>query len=189
MMTAVKTGSVGRLYTSAELESLFEAFARQIRDARHAGEIAAEQVKHLSFHGYERYREAMTNIAGISTVLEDKLPWIVDSDQHAVEARFNKLMARMLEMRAEASVEIFNSLSDAGTLPIGGREVFLVELHELSKALERLRDPDFSAMVSPEVRDQISTAHHILGEIVENAPSLLVLAAQTHRKRRKASVK
>jgi hypothetical protein len=189
MMTAAKSGSVGRLYTAAELEELFEAFARQIRDARHSGEIAADQVRRLSFHGYERYREAMTNIAGISTVLEDKLPWIVDSDQHAVEARFHKLMARMLEMRAEASVEIFNGLSDAGTLPIGGREVFLVELHELSKALERLRDPEFSALVSSEVRDQISTAHHILGEIVANAPSLLVLAEKTHRKRRKTSVK
>lgn len=173
---------IGHEYQLWELEPLLSALRREVSAAKQHGAAAAGEVAHLSFQSYGLYREALTNITGIMTVLGDRLNAVVERDEQKFRERYYRALARVLKMRATVSVDLFQALAAAGSLPMGGREVFLIELNELAKAIEQLKEPDLAKYSENAVSEKLATARHVLEEIVEKAPSLLVLAESAAKK-------
>lgn len=167
-----------------EAEDFLASLEAQIRTAKALTAAAAADVAAGAFQSYQRYREALNSIAGVTALITDRLAEIGPDGDADVHRRFHRAIADLLLAEIDASLTIFLSLAEVETLPLGSRELFEEELGHLLERREMADRPEYAEFVRRETRANLDKARAILETIAARAPGLLELSRARYASRR-----
>lgn len=168
-----------------EAEDFLVSLQSQIQTAKALTASAAADLASGAFQSYQRYREALNSIAGVTALITDRLAEIgpaADTDAHQ---RFHRAIGDLLLSEIDASLSIFLSLAETETLPLGSRELFEEELGHLLERREMADRPEYAEIIRPETRANLDKARAIVEEITRRAPGLIELSRARYQSRRK----
>ena len=167
-----------------EAEDFLRSLQSQIQTAKSLTASAAADVASGAFQSYQRYREALGSIAGVTALIGDRLTEIGPTADTDVHDRFHRAIGDLLLSEIDASLSIFLSLAESETLPLGSRELFEEELGHLLERREMADRPEYAAVVRPETRANLDKARAVLEAIAARAPGLIQLSRARYANRR-----
>jgi len=170
-----------------EAENFLRSLQSQIVDAKKLTAEAARDVANGAFQSYQRYREALASIGGVSALIRDRMESLPAESSADVRRRFNQAIGGLLVAEIHASLDIFLSLAQAKTLPLGSRELFEEELGHLLEKREAIESNDYSEVVTPETQEKLEKARVILSDIAARAPGLIAMSRARYAARRGAA--
>lgn len=167
-----------------EAEGFLVSLQQQIETAKALTASAAADLAAGAFQSYQRYREALNSIAGVTALITDRLAEIGPNADTDVHQRFHRTIGDLLLAEIDASLSIFLSLAESETLPLGSRELFEEELGHLLERREMADRPEYAEIVRPETRANLDKARSILEVIAARAPGLIELSRARYQSRR-----
>ncbi len=159
----------------------------QIVGAKRLTAEAARDVASGAFQSYQRYREALGSIGGVSALIKDRMDALPPEAEAAVRRRFNKAIGGLLVAEIRASLDIFLSLAETKTLPLGSRELFEEELGHLLEKREAIESQDYASVVTADTQEKLEQARVILEDIAARAPTLIAMSRARYNARRNAA--
>lgn len=170
-----------------EAESFLASLESQIVSAKKLTREAARDVASGAFQSYQRYREALASIGGVSALIKDRMESLPEEAEVLVRRRFNQAIGGLLVAEIHASLDIFLSLAQTKTLPLGSRELFEEELGHLLDKREAINSADYAEVMTPETREKLEQARSILEDIAARAPGLIAMSRARYAARRNAA--
>jgi hypothetical protein len=167
-----------------EAEGFLSSLQSQIVTAKALTASAAADLAAGAFQAYQRYREALNSISGVSALIVDRLAELPADIDAEVHRRFHSAIGDLLIAEIDASLSIFLSLAATESLPLGSRELFEEELGHLIERREMIERPDYADIITPEVRVKLDKARAVLEEISSRAPGLIELSRARYQTRR-----
>ncbi len=167
-----------------EAEGFLRSLQSQIAHAKSMTAAAAADLAAGAFQSYQRYREALNSINGVSALITDRLAELPADADAEVHQRFHLAIGDLMIAEIDASLSIFLSLAESETLPLGSRELFEEELGHLIDRRELVEKPVYADIITPETRGKLDKARAVLEAITARAPGLIELSRARYRSRR-----
>ena len=164
-----------RSYSRKEAQEMLAALERQARDITVLAAQTEKNAHQHSFHSYRQFRDKISEFETFGILIENRLKNLETGRDERLDEQFDALNILISKAVLRTSTKFFLALSQSTALPIGSREIFVQELHNLHAAKKRLAEPRYAHLLDKEAERNIEVAENILNEIIERAPSLLNL--------------
>lgn len=162
-----------RTYTRKEVQDLLGALEGQAREAIKLAKSAEEEAAKDSFIAYNDFRNKVGEFRALCILIEGRLRAVDTARVDDLKEEYARLDTLMLGLLVRASMRFFFVLSAKTMLPVGARDIFISELRSLHDAAEKLRRPEYAAIMGDKLKGDLETAELILEEIIDKAPGLL----------------
>jgi hypothetical protein len=133
---------------------------------------AASSSEFESYEVYARFRERVQDFESLATLVEDRLRAMSSARDSDLDEKFAELMAYMLGATISTSLHFLRIFAERDYLPVGSKEVFLLERRSLETAKHKLQSPPYLARLGERASRDIQSAEEILEIVIEKASSL-----------------
>ncbi|MGB0696287.1 MAG: hypothetical protein ACPGOY_11610 [Rhodospirillaceae bacterium] len=169
--------------TDKQFEALVKELDEFLGVLDHRIDLLRQAVKGLrkvkdripSFVDYGHVRELTSECLAFSIVIERRIDKLPEDKKDTVAIRFDKLTVAIWSTLLDGALKFLKAISEEEHLPLGSRDVFLMEIRTLYDAHKTLTSERYSGLVDDRVLHRRDSAERILNEIIDRAPRLLDL--------------
>lgn len=162
-------------------------FIDSLKDKTDELDIWAKQAENTltgeGFKTYLEFRDLVVECESFNEIIQRRLSVSEKEGENAdLQEKLDELTARQLSLAMHASLKFLKYISEKN-LPLGSKEVFIRELHDLHRMQQSLESERLHDKVDASALEEQKKVEEILTMVIEKAPQLFSFEDLSHEQK------